>query len=924
MNKITRFYWAGFLLIILAVGVQVSAAQEEPVVPSGSPIHPTYPLIDADGNNVLDSGAAVSTMQTCGACHDAEFIASHSFHTDAGLSQFVPAGEEEDGHTWDSSPGSFGHWNPLLYRYLSPAGDENVDLTTPEWVQWFVRHSGGGPAENGRNGQPLTSLIPAATDVETSIYDPETGEFTAWNWQSSGTVEMNCFLCHLANPNNEARIAALAAGDFAGASTATLIGTGLVETAGTGWQWNEAAFDQDGRLRREFVTVQDPTTTNCGQCHGLTYSNPNTPLTLEAYTLSDYSTMTTGQVMSGQRIADSGLNLAGKEGLSRSWDVHMERVFDCTNCHYSLNNPIYFQEAAAAQPDHLTFDPRRLDLGEYIYRPLHEFAKGQSVQSLQAPGVDNTLRRCESCHSLENSHDWLPYQERHTAALACETCHIPELYAPAVQYVDWTVLQTDSTPVIAYRGLEGDGFNANTLLTGYEPVLLPRQNSDGQTPLAPFNLVTAWYWVYGDPERPIPLRDLQAAWLDGNDYPDEVLAVFDADSNGRLDTTELVLDHDNKVTLLTRRLEDLGLDNPHIASEIQPFSINHNITFGEWATRECSTCHSPESRVTQPLSLSDRTPGGVVPELKAVTGLLWTGEVQTVAGGTLTFQPKAEAAGLYVLGHNAVTLIDMFGAIAFAGVLLGIFLHGGLRWWVARRQAGHQPATLQEVYMYDVYERLWHWLQTAAILLLLFTGLIIHKPETFGLFSFSYMVQVHNILAAILVINAALSLFYHLASGEIRQFLPRPRGFFDQAIAQSLYYVRGIFRQEPHPFAKTRQHKLNPLQQMTYFAILNVLLPLQILTGALMWGAQRWPEIATRLGGLPFLAPAHTLIAWLFATFIVMHVYLTTTGHTPLAGIRAMMMGWDEVETPEGEAIAEASSLALEGEGRGEGENRHL
>jgi thiosulfate reductase cytochrome b subunit len=150
--------------------------------------------------------------------------------------------------------------------------------------------------------------------------------------------------------------------------------------------------------------------------------------------------------------------------------------------------------------------------------------------------------------------------------------------------------------------------------------------------------------------------------------------------------------------------------------------------------------------------------------------------------------------------------------------------------------------------------------------------------------------------------------------------LPRPRGFFDQAIEQSLYYVRGIFRQEPHPFTKTRQHKLNPLQQITYFAILNVLLPLQILTGALMWGVQRWPAIATRLGELPFLAPTHTLIAWLFASFIVMHVYLTTTGHTPLASIRAMMLGWDEVEMPEGAMIAPSTK----GEGRGEGEQSHL
>jgi len=47
---------------------------------------------------------------------------------------------------------------------------------------------------------------------------------------------------------------------------------------------------------------------------------------------------------------------------------------------------------------------------------------------------------------------------------------------------------------------------------------------------------------------------------------------------------------------------------------------------------------------------------------------------------------------------------------------------------------------------------------------------------------------------------------------------------------------------------------------------------------------------------LPLLAPIHTLLAWAFAAFIVMHVYLTTTGHTPTAGIKAMIEGWDEVE----------------------------
>jgi thiosulfate reductase cytochrome b subunit len=75
-----------------------------------------------------------------------------------------------------------------------------------------------------------------------------------------------------------------------------------------------------------------------------------------------------------------------------------------------------------------------------------------------------------------------------------------------------------------------------------------------------------------------------------------------------------------------------------------------------------------------------------------------------------------------------------------------------------------------------------------------------------------------------------------------------------------------------------------------------VLLPLQIATGTLIWSAPYWPGGLALLGGLPVVAPVHTLAAWFFATFIVGHIYLTTTGHTPLEGIRAMVTGVEEIE----------------------------
>ncbi|MEZ4581355.1 MAG: hypothetical protein R3A10_06860 [Caldilineaceae bacterium] len=51
--------------------------------------------------------------------------------------------------------------------------------------------------------------------METGIVDPATGELTPWDWHESGVVEMNCFLCHLPDPANDARMETLQAGDFA-------------------------------------------------------------------------------------------------------------------------------------------------------------------------------------------------------------------------------------------------------------------------------------------------------------------------------------------------------------------------------------------------------------------------------------------------------------------------------------------------------------------------------------------------------------------------------------------------------------------------------------------------------------------------------------------------------------------------------------
>ncbi len=200
------------------------------------------------------------------------------------------------------------------------------------------------------------------------------------------------------------------------------------------------------------------------------------------------------------------------------------------------------------------------------------------------------------------------------------------------------------------------------------------------------------------------------------------------------------------------------------------------------------------------------------------------------------------------------------------------------------------------VHLYTLYERVWHWLQAACVLGLLVTGLKMHWPDAVPLAGFPTAVSVHNVLGLVLLGNAFLALFYHLTTGEIRQYLPEPRDFFTLAVKQARYYLRGIFRKEPHPIERSPRHKLNPLQQVTYLVILNLLLPVQMLSGLLLWGAQWWPGVVEAVGGLRALAAIHSLGAWLFAAFLIAHVYLTTTGPTPLALLRAMVVGWDRIE----------------------------
>ena len=50
-------------------------------------LHPEVPILDAQGDLVVESGLPMSTMVSCGGdCHQTSYIMGHSDHADAGAS----------------------------------------------------------------------------------------------------------------------------------------------------------------------------------------------------------------------------------------------------------------------------------------------------------------------------------------------------------------------------------------------------------------------------------------------------------------------------------------------------------------------------------------------------------------------------------------------------------------------------------------------------------------------------------------------------------------------------------------------------------------------------------------------------------------------------------------------------------------------
>ena len=200
---------------------------------------------------------------------------------------------------------------------------------------------------------------------------------------------------------------------------------------------------------------------------------------------------------------------------------------------------------------------------------------------------------------------------------------------------------------------------------------------------------------------------------------------------------------------------------------------------------------------------------------------------------------------------------------------------------------------MRKVYIYKRFERFWHWVQASLIMFLALTGFEVHGA--YKIFGFEKAVEFHRTASWMLIGLIIFAIFWHLTTGEWRQYIPTTKQLKEQVI----YYISGIFKGAHHPTERTGLSKLNPLQRIVYLGFKLVLVPITIISGILYMLYKTFDQnnlIVIEDYPLASIAFWHTLGGILLMIFLVVHVYMTTTGKTPTSNIKAMITGYEEIE----------------------------
>lgn len=201
---------------------------------------------------------------------------------------------------------------------------------------------------------------------------------------------------------------------------------------------------------------------------------------------------------------------------------------------------------------------------------------------------------------------------------------------------------------------------------------------------------------------------------------------------------------------------------------------------------------------------------------------------------------------------------------------------------------------MKRTYLHPLPLRVWHWVNAAAVTLLLATGIQLRMAGIPDLPSHSTALLIHRYAGWTMVASCVFWLIYGLASNHLGRHYRLRRRDIEGIFSQTKFYVWSIFKGEENPHRPSPDEKFNPLQKLAYGAVMCIFTPVLVVTGLLFSDILLVRKYILAWNIVKLLDAIHVMGAYLFVLYLVVHVYMATLGRTPLSHIKAMIVGYEE------------------------------
>lgn len=190
----------------------------------------------------------------------------------------------------------------------------------------------------------------------------------------------------------------------------------------------------------------------------------------------------------------------------------------------------------------------------------------------------------------------------------------------------------------------------------------------------------------------------------------------------------------------------------------------------------------------------------------------------------------------------------------------------------------------RSVYVWELPVRVFHWVNALCIVVLFATGLYIGNPfvvpavseEAHFFFLMGWARYIHFIAAFLFTANLLMRAYWFLKGNRYARTNPL-RSAFWRGLVETLKSYLFLKNRKPHYIGH------NPLAELSYLIFIGLGSVIMVLTGFVLYFEPQWESaagglfsrVAALFGGDSFSVRSwHHLVAWGFALFVPIHVYM--------------------------------------------------